>query len=158
MIPRPACWALIFLGAHSEWKEKVKAEANALIAAHTDTLSTEPLHKRLSSVPMHAWEDELPVMDSIIRETLRLTMSGTTLRRNLGKDVALSETTLRKGDFLAYSIADAHLDSDLYPEPLKFDPNRYQEDRAEDKKETFAYIGWGVGKLICQIIHSNLLI
>lgn len=143
-----ACWALIFLGSHPEWKEKVKIEAQALIAANTNTLSDQPLHKRLATIPVQSWEEEMPIMDSVIRETLRLCVTGAALRRNILKDVSFSDLVVRKGDFVTYLTADVQLNPDLYPEPFKFDPGRYEEGRAHDKTETFGYLSWGAGKSI----------
>jgi len=62
------------------------------------------------------------------------------------KDITVDGITVNRGDFLTYQVADAHMDPNIYTEPTKFDPSRYLEGREEDRKETFAYIGWGVGK------------
>ncbi|GLB42457.1 putative cytochrome P450 [Lyophyllum shimeji] len=144
------CWNLLYLGMNAEWKKKVAAEVQALMANHTDTLSTEPLHKRLSSIPMQAWEDEMPALDAVIRETLRLIAgSGIFLRRNLLKDFDVEGVKIKKGDFLAYVAADVHLNPEIYPDPFGFDPGRYDEGRAEDKKVSHAFLGWGAGRHPC---------
>lgn len=36
----------------------------------------------------------------------------------------------------------------MYPEPEKWDPSRYEE-KAEDKKRTMGYVGWGAGRHPC---------
>ncbi|KAG6863638.1 hypothetical protein C0991_004520 [Blastosporella zonata] len=140
------CWNLIYLGIYPEWKEKVAAEAQALLTNHTHVGSTEPLHKRFANVPLEAWENEMSTLDGVIRETLRLTMSSTAMRRNVQRDIQLSSGTLRRGDFLAYSMADVHEDPELYPEPGVFDPDRYKTGREEDKKVAFGHLGFGAGK------------
>lgn len=73
-------------------------------------------------------------------------MTMTSLRRNMGKDIPLADTIIKKGDFLAYWNADVHMNPNIYTNPDKFDPLRYTEGREEDQKETFAYLAWGVGK------------
>jgi len=40
---------------------------------------------------------------------------------------------------------DTHMNPDIYSDPETFDPSRYEEGREEDKRQTFAYMGWGVG-------------
>ena len=95
---------------------------------------------------MEAWEDEIPTVDILIRETLRLTMGGTAIRRNIGPDTKADGVTIKHGEFLTYQLADAHFNPTIYSDPMKFDPTRYLEGREEDRKETFAYVGWGVGK------------
>ena len=145
LIQTTACWALVFLASNPEWKKQVKAEIDALIAKHTDTVSRDPLHKRLAAIPISAWEDEMPVLDVVIRETIRLILTGTALRRNLIEELTVSSGTIRKGDFVAYLVADAHLNPEIYKRPEEFDPARFGPGREEDKKSTFAYLGWGAG-------------
>ena len=128
-------------------------ELKTLVTNHTNALSKEPLHTRLAAIPLSAWEEELPALDLVIRETIRITKSGTALRRNLGKDIPLADTTIKRGDFLAYSLADVHLNADIYTKPTKFDPGRFTKGREEDQKETYAYIGWGVGEFL-YILYS----
>ncbi|KAG6899118.1 hypothetical protein C0993_000644 [Termitomyces sp. T159_Od127] len=143
------CWNLLYLGMNPQWKEKVHAEVQALLTHHTDALFGQPLHQRFASISMTAWEDEMPVMDSVIRETLRVVATGTLLRRNLGKDVVIEGSKISRGEFLAFSSADVHHNPEIYPEPLSFDPGRYDEGRAEDKKVPLGYVGWGAGRHPC---------
>ena len=140
-----ACWVLLKLGANPALKERVMKEYNMLVASHSNTLSTEPLHKRLASIPLSAWEDELPSVDLVIRETLRFTISGSLLRRNMQKDIVVDDVTIKRGDFMALPSYEAHMNPDIYSHPTSFDPDRYLEGREEDKKEMFAYVAWGAG-------------
>ena len=128
---------------HPEWKAKVAAEIQALLAKHTNT--DAPLHDRLASIPLSVWETELPMIDAVLRETQRLTMGSTALRRNLGDAVKVDNKIIRTGDFLAYPLADVHANPDIYSEPMKFDPLRFDLGREEDKKAPMAFLGWGAG-------------
>lgn len=51
--------------------ERAIVEVQSLITIYTDTVSSEP-SQCLSAIPTSAWEDEMPVTESIIRETLRV--------------------------------------------------------------------------------------
>ncbi|KAF8816057.1 cytochrome P450 [Phlegmacium glaucopus] len=144
-----SCWALVYLASHTDWKDKAKAEVDALIHKHTTNSSNEPLHKRLAAIHISAWEDEMPVLELVIRETLRLTVNGATLRRNVSEDIMLSGGLIKSGDFIAFSLADAHLNPEIYSRPLEFDPTRFSAGREEDKKGTFSYLGWGAGRHVC---------
>ncbi len=92
-------------------------------------------------------------MDLIIRETIRMSMSGTFLRRSVGKDVEVQGVMVQKGDFLAYPASDVHMNKDIYTDPEKFDPARFEIGREEDKKVYFGYLGWGVGKFNLLCLH-----
>jgi cytochrome P450 len=144
-----ACWALLYLGANKEWKDKVIAEVRNLISTYTSTTSSVPIHQRLSMIPMSAWEDEMPVVDNIIRETLRLVKTGAALRRNLTDNLQVADTTINNGAFLIYSMADVHLNESIYSEPLKFDPGRFVAPREEDKRGNGFFLGWGTGRHPC---------
>jgi len=150
------CWALLNLAANPKWKERITKEYNTLVANHTNTLSTEPLHKRLASIPLNTWEDELPSVDLFIRETLRFTMIGSALRRNVQKDITVDGVTIKRGDFMVYSMCEAHMNPDIYSNPTSFDPDRYLEGREEDKKETFAFTGWGAGESGLNILRNKV--
>jgi sterol 14-demethylase len=138
-------WNVIFAGMHPEWKDKLAAEFQALLANHTDNPSL-PIHERLASIPLNVWETELPVMDVVMRETLRMTMGILALRRNLGADVSVEDKTIHTGEFLAYPMEDVHYDPEIYSDPFAFDPHRFDEGREEDKREPLAFLAWGAGK------------
>ena len=157
-----ACWALLYLGIHDDWRQRAVSEVQSMISAHSDdTLGTEPFHKRLASIPLSAWEDELPALDLIIRETIRLSSSNTLLRRNLRSEVDAGGVRIEKGDFMAYLAADVHMDENIYKNPGMFDPGRYGADRNEDKSVYCGYVGWGAGQpflspeFLAHLIRNN---
>ena len=127
-----------------------------LVDKYTITSSSDPLHARLSSIPLNAWEEELPTLETIIRETLRISGSGTMLRRNIAKDIQIGDATIRRGDFLAYSAADVNLNSDIYTNPMVFDPDRYGPGREEDRKEALGYLSWGAGMIVTMTSNADI--
>ncbi|KAJ6538899.1 cytochrome P450 [Mycena vulgaris] len=142
-------WNLLYVGMHPEWKDKLSAEFQAFISKHTDATTGDAIHERLASIPLSTWETELPVVEVVMRETLRMTIGLVTLRRNLGPVVSVAGQPIPTGDFLAYPIGDVHQDPDIYSEPRKFDPSRYDAGREEDKREPMAFLGWGAGRHVC---------
>ncbi|KAF9457598.1 cytochrome P450 [Collybia nuda] len=144
-----SCWTLLFLTHNPEWKQKVEKEVQSLIVKHTNTISSEPLHQRLAAIPISAWEDEMPVLGVVIRETIRLVLNGAALRRNVHGDLHMAGKIIPKGNFVTYPLYDAHLNSNIYTNPNEFDPDRFSPDREEDKKEKYAYLGWGAGRHPC---------
>ena len=89
----------------------------------------------------------MPVLELIILETLRITgcASALVFRRDLLEDITISGGFIKPGDFVAYSLADVHLNPEIYSQPYEFDPARFTPGREEDKKGTFSYLGWGAG-------------
>lgn len=72
-------------------------------------------------------------------------MTGAPSRRIVYGDLQIGGLTVKLGDFIVYSQADAHLDPEIYLNPLKFDPERYSPGREEDRKQANAYLAWGAG-------------
>lgn len=131
-----------------------------MIMKHTNTTSSDLLHQRLSAIPISAWEDDMPILDAVIRETIRLVVNGAALRRNVHEDSQLAGKTISKGSFVTYPVYDAHLNPRIYTNPSKFDPDRFSPGREEDKKEKYAYLGWGAGTtfLLSLMDHANPVI
>jgi sterol 14-demethylase len=94
----------------------------------------------------------MPTIDLVLRETIRLVVNGTVLRRNLpggsGESLKMSggEVEVPSGGFLAYSLADAHMNARIYTNPGEFDPERFSPGREEDKQEAYSFLGWGAGE------------
>jgi cytochrome P450 len=96
---------------------------------------------------LNAWEDNLPIFDLCLRETLRIYINITALRRNLHDDIRIGDKVIEKGAFVVYSFADAHLNSNIYSNPEKFDPGRFMA-RTEDvnSRKIYPYLAWGAGE------------
>ena len=116
-----------------------------MVNKHTTNSSNEPLHQRLASIQVSAWEEETPVLELIIRETLRIGFNILSIRRNLLEDLTFSGGLVKPGDFVAYSLSDVHLNPEIYSSPNEFDPARFTPGREEDKKGIFSFLGWGAG-------------
>lgn len=131
-----------------EWKAKAVAEVRSFITKYAQK-GTDSVSEQLSQVPPQAWEDEMPVLEVCLRETIRITLTGGALRRVMPKasTPAFNGHKLQPGSFVAYPIADVHHNPDIYPDPMRWDPNRFA--RGEDKKQHWAFVGWGTGRHPC---------
>ena len=98
------CWVLLYLSANNAWKRKATAEVQNLISACTDTSSSEPIHQHLSMIPMSTWEDEMPVIENIICETLRIINNGTFLCHNLADNVYVGDKLSIKALISTHSL------------------------------------------------------
>jgi cytochrome P450 len=140
---------VIDLAIHPEWREKCKEEIRDLLSRHPHgSLSSATLHEKLGAVPISAWEGELPILEACTRETQRIVGTGLTLRRNIREEIKIGEQVVRRGDFLAYSLGDIHLNPECYPEPYKYDPGRWL--RPDPVPDTvYPFLGWGAGRHPC---------
>ena len=138
---------LIGLATHPEWREKCKKEIQDLISRHFNGPLSATLYEKLVTVPLSAWEDELPTLEACTRESHRIVHTSLTLRR-IVCEIKIGEQVARRGDFFAYSLADVHLNSEYYPEPHKYDPGRWL--RPDPVPNTvYPFLGWGAGRHSC---------
>ncbi|CAH0723083.1 unnamed protein product, partial [Brenthis ino] len=95
-------------------------------------------------------------MDMVTSEVLRLWPPGLVLDRLCVKDYNLgkpsSESTkdyiIRKGENLSIPVWSFHRDPNYFPNPEKFDPERFSEDNKKNIN-TLAYMPFGVGPRNC---------
>lgn len=131
---------MTFLGGHPEWRRKAAEEVRTLLSENSSGTCLPSVSENLATVPLEAWENNTPVMDKIIRETLRVAQPHTAMRRNMGPETYLNGTRIPSGAYVVYPFSDVHLNEDLYPNPWAFDPDR------PDPNLPFGYVGWGGGK------------
>lgn len=149
-----------FLGGHHIWRERIASELQDLFANYSpgcDLASTQADHKEhrqipisthsladlrstLALIPVEVWESQTPVLDSVIRETLRLAEPHTAMRQNLGPEVRIGGKLIPSGAFVMYPFSDVHLNAELYSDPWRFDPSR------QESKMPFSFVGWGAGE------------
>ena len=147
----PASWLFTFLGGHQNWRSQAAAEVESLLDRYSvlpiktslqekASSSAKSLASRLSTIPLETWENEVPVLDAIIRETTRIAQPHTAMRRNVGPEIYINNKIIPTNAYVVYPFSDVHLNPDLYPDPWKFDPGR-----KEVTDIPFAYLGWGGG-------------
>ncbi len=105
----------------------------------------------LSNVPLSAWENETPVLDALIRETLRVAEPHVAMRQYLPlassqshageKELYLGGRQIPRGAYVMYPFSDVHLSSEIYNDPWRWDPAR----KEMDLKAPYSYVGMGAG-------------
>ena len=90
-----------------------------------------------------------------ITETLRKYPSFPVLTRVCTKEIDLSTTNIRvpKGTFIFIPVLGVHRDPSIYPDPDKFDPERFNADKVKERHPC-AYLAFGEGPRKC--IDENL--
>ncbi|KAG8712346.1 hypothetical protein FRC08_014724 [Ceratobasidium sp. 394] len=141
-------WLFIYLDQAPEWRAKVIEELKVLLDTHAPLSGGyTSAAERFSCVPLDAWETQMPVLDLCLRETIRMVMSGAALRRVVHGDLKVEGKTIPNGSFLVYLLGETHQNPDIYPEPSKFNPDRFEQ--GQDKAQAHAFLGWGVGRHPC---------
>ena len=143
---------LLYLAEDKKWHDRVLEETESVANRYCSD-SSLPLVDRLMHVPAEAWESEFPMIDLVLKESIRLQLPGAAFRKNVsGRPIPLNKEgteVIPTDAYAAFAVRDIHRNTTIYTDPEKFDPERYFPDRAEDKNKQFAWIGWGVGRHPC---------
>ncbi|ELU44132.1 cytochrome P450 [Rhizoctonia solani AG-1 IA] len=147
-----SAWIYIHLDQVPEWKDKAVEEIRALLHKYAplEEYSDLSTAERFSKIPPQAWEDDMPVMEVCIRETIRLIFSGAALRRVNSGDTEIDGKKIPNGTYLVYSTGETHSDPNIYPNPSQYNPGRYAE--GQDKAQAYGFLGWaapGAGRHPC---------
>jgi sterol 14-demethylase len=122
--------------------------------------STHSISQTLKRIPLEAWEHSTPIMDALIKETLRVAQPHTAMRRNVGPEFYIDGKLVPTGTYVVYPFSDVHLDEEIYEDAWKFDPGRWLNgDETEMKGEKgvpFGYIGWGAGTCLSFAVSNEL--
>jgi sterol 14-demethylase len=127
-------WTLIELARHPEWAARVVQEIDALYA-------------RDGALTYQAFR-EVPVLESVLKEVLRLHPPLVILMRGVVRDLTVEGITIPAGKLVAISPAVSHRIPELFRDPERFDPDRYGAGREEDEAP-FAWIPFGGGHHRC---------
>ena len=119
---------------HPEVKRRVLAEVDALFA--DGEISEEQLLARI------------PSLQGAIMETMRLYPIAVAQMRTAAKDFVFEGCQIREGEMLYIGTSVPHFMEECYPDPFKFDIDRYAKGRAEHLKPG-AYSPYGRGVHTC---------
>jgi cytochrome P450 family 4 len=102
--------------------------------------STKPDYKTLQ---------ELKYTERCLKEVLRLYPSVPFIGRVLGEDMTTSTGHLLKaGTNMHLHIYDVHHNPEIYPDPEKFDPDRFLPENCQNR-HNFAYVPFSAGPRNC---------
>ncbi|XP_059614795.1 probable cytochrome P450 6a14 [Phlebotomus argentipes] len=93
---------------------------------------------------------EMKFIDQIIKETLRMHPIVPNLIRNLTMDYQIPDRdwVFKKGTFFSIPVIGIHNDPDIYPNPAKFDPDRFTDENIKNR-HPFAWLPFGDGPRNC---------
>ncbi|WP_246160656.1 cytochrome P450 [Nocardioides humilatus] len=135
-----ASWAMIELLRHPGVMADVVDELDELYAPDADGTAPEVSFQALRSIP---------VLESALKETLRLHPPLVILMRLVQEDFDLLGHTIPAGTVLAASPRVSNRIEDDFPKADEFDPGRYVDPRQEDLQNRWTWIPFGAGKHRC---------
>ncbi|XP_071568025.1 cytochrome P450 4C1-like [Temnothorax nylanderi] len=128
-------WTLFLLGNNLEHQEKVHEELDEVFGDSDTPASVKEL-------------SQLKYLERVIKETLRLFPSAPLITRKLTEDVKLDNYTLPKGVSVTLAILLAHRNPKVWPDPMKFDPDRFLPENSKHRNP-YAYVPFSAGPRNC---------
>ena len=127
-------WAMLEILQNAEVLAKISAE----------------IHAERGDVPVSVEEImQMPYMEAVIKETLRLHPATGFLSRGITKPFEINGYTVPEGWNVMIMHCLTHRMSEYFPEPDRFIPERFLPPRSEDKQTPYAWVGFGAGAHTC---------
>jgi cytochrome P450 len=127
-------WTCYFVGRHRAVQERLQGEVDAVLGGRAAALEDLP---------------RLTFADAVVKESLRLVPPTSTLfTRQAITEVEIGGYQLRRGSLVTVSPYVTQRDPRWFPEPERFDPDRFGPGRVENIPE-YAYFPFGAGPHVC---------
>ncbi|KPI99687.1 Cytochrome P450 6B4 [Papilio xuthus] len=125
------------LAKHPKIQDKVIAEIDEVLKRYNGEITYDCLN-------------EMTYLQQVFDETLRKYPIVDPLQRNADMDYVVpgTNTIIIKGQTVLVSVLGIHRDPQYYPNPDKFDPERFNADNKKDR-HTCAYLPFGTGPRNC---------
>nr|XP_025975595.1 thromboxane-A synthase isoform X5 [Dromaius novaehollandiae] len=107
-------------------------------------------------IPDYQNVQELPYLDMVIAETLRMYPPAFRFTREAAKDCIVLGQRIPAGAVIETAVGHLHYNPDFWPEPEKFIPERFTEE-AKKERHPFAYLPFGAGPRGCIGMRMGLL-
>jgi len=124
------CWTLYLLSQHPDIEARLEGEIDSALQGRAPEASDL---------------ERLPFLVNVLSESMRLFPPAWAVGRLAQEDVALSPGIVRRGETVILSQWVIHRDAALWPDPLRFDPDRFERPPIH----RFAYFPFGGGPRVC---------
>ncbi|XP_007937679.1 cytochrome P450 7A1 [Orycteropus afer afer] len=149
-------WSLFQMIRSPEAMKAATEEVNKTLEDAGQKISFEDNFIRLNQRQLN----DMPILDSIIKESLRLSSASLTIwavKKDFTLDIEDGSFNIRKDDFIAFYPQLMHLDPEIYPDPLTFKYDRYLDENGKAKntfysngvKLKYYIMPFGSGATIC---------
>lgn len=146
---------LLLLFAGHETLTSAIASFCLLLAQHPQVMAQARAEQqelqKLQRSPSLSLDDlkQMTYLDRVLKEVLRLIPPVGGGFREVIEPCQFNGYQIPKGWTILYQINQAHKLEELYPTHDKFDPDRFDSDRAADKQKLFGYVPFGGGLREC---------
>ncbi|GFQ97635.1 cytochrome P450 4C1 [Trichonephila clavata] len=129
-------WALYLIGLYPDVQAKIHEELDRIFGSDVDRYVTE------SDL------NDLKYLDYVIKETKRVYAVAPVIGRILQEDTDICGYTIPKGSNCFILISSLHKDKEVFPDPEKFDPDRFLPENLAKIPE-YGYIPFSAGPRNC---------
>ncbi|KAK9744610.1 Cytochrome P450 [Popillia japonica] len=136
-------WTLFLLGNHPEFQEKAFEEARRVL-------------KGKKAPTTIAEVNELRYIECVVKESLRLYPILPFITRRTTEEFEIDGYKIPTGTQAIAHILGVQTDPEYYPEPMKFDPDRFTPENSKGR-HPFAYIPFSAGPRNCLGIRFALV-
>lgn len=130
-------YALYLLAINPEAQERLREEVDECFDTHGEHPSLDVITK-------------LKYLHGVVSEALRMYPPATRVERSPLEDYVLGDTGIKvkKGDLIAIPVYSMHHDPQYFPDPFKFDPDRFSDENV-DSIQPYTYLPFGAGPRNC---------
>jgi cytochrome P450 family 6 len=138
-------FCLYELARNPDIQERVRNDIDTVLQKHDGNITYEAI-------------SEMGYLNKVVSETLRMYPAVVAVTRECTKPITLrgTDVTVEKGLLVLVPILALHYDPKYYPDPERFDPERFSEEEKK-KRPHFCYLPFGEGPRICIGMRFGLL-
>ncbi|HYO89035.1 MAG TPA: cytochrome P450 [Candidatus Limnocylindrales bacterium] len=126
-------WTWYMLSQHPEVEARLHDELAAVLGGRAPTLEDLP---------------QVPYTEQVIKEAMRLYPPAWITTREAVDDIEIAGYIVKKGEVVVIPIYSLHHDAHYFPEPERYDPDRFSPEREKDIPK-YAYLPFGAGPRVC---------
>jgi cytochrome P450 family 6 len=138
-------FCLYELSLHQDIQDRLRQEIDVVLQERDGKITYEGIQ-------------EMEYLDKVVSETLRKYPPFPILNRECTKDYKIpgTDVVLEKGLATVIPVLALHHDPKYYPEPERFDPERFNEEE-KAKRHQYVYLPFGEGPRICIGMRFGLM-
>ncbi|XP_055979943.1 thromboxane-A synthase [Sorex fumeus] len=153
--------AFLFLVAGYEFVTNTLSFATYLLATHPECQEkllkeVDHFHEAHAAPEYQSLQRDLPYLDMVIAETLRMYPPAFRFTREAARDCEVLGQRIPAGAVLEMAVGALHHDPEFWPEPEVFNPERFTAE-AQRHRRPFTYLPFGAGPRSCLGARLGLL-